>query len=412
MLDAASLHALPEELLLQILSHLQLATLRTIEGVSQAMKKYARSVCRSQSWRAKLQNADDIMLEGWMLSNWRTRKLELPTPMCPGAYSPDANGIVALSLHGDCLASACYHSCVVQVWQAPSKYSSLKHLHSLQHDDEEVTCVAIRPGGGDRGRHHRQLVSASRMGSVRLWDLETGEAVLDFTDNGDDAHDAEVFSLVWTDANVLLSGGADRKLQRWCADSGVRLTLQTGYDSVVSLSFDAELDLVASPQLDFSIKLLDAASLRCERALIGHVRPVLAVAMQGGRVASAGIGGCIRLWDARTGACTSILRLVLADGRRSAVIALSLYKDMLITGACGETCVRIWQLREQQDQERFESNDESGNDESRSNGGRVVARLHRPTGAGINSSVCALACDGERVASGNTATSIPALWEV
>ena len=396
----SALSALPDDLQQCVMSHTHLSTLRTLQGVSRAMRVASHAVRRSPAWRDEHQV--EVKLENWMNGRFTPRKLDIPEGACPGAYSPTSCGLTAVVMCGGYLASA---GCgpVAQVWQATSRQlGPYKHLHSLSHGDDEVTCLALRPGGR-QSSDPQQIATACRGGALFLWDLPSGAIVHEFSSGGaaDDEGGAlvnDIFGIVWTEPDVLLSGGA-RELHRWSATSGSRLSVKDDCQSVVSLAYDPELDLVASPQVDFSVWLLAADSLECKHVMVGHTRPVLAVAIGGGRVASAGCGGSIRIWDAHTGACTATLCVQLARGQRPAVCALAIRDDVLVSGACGEMCVRMWRLSE-------------SDDRSDDGGGRVVARLHRPTGGSRLTSVCALAFDGDRVASGDTAASIPALWEV
>ena len=91
---------------------------------------------------------------------------------------------------------------------------------------------------------------------------------------------------------------------------------------------------------------------------------------------------------------------------------------MLVSGGCGETCVRVWRLKaplaESSAGTPADSTSSSDGDVSErveaEAAGQVVARLNRPDGGG--GSPCVLAFDGERVVSGDGAVCMPACWMV
>ena len=62
---------------------------------------------------------------------------------------------------------------------------------------------------------------------------------------------------------------------------------------------------MASGGLDGTVRLWDAASGACLHVLTGHTAAVLGVGLSadGGRVASGGADGTVRLWDAASGEC-------------------------------------------------------------------------------------------------------------
>ena len=132
---------------------------------------------------------------------------------------------------------------------------------------------------------------------------------------------------------------------------------------------------------DFAIALHAADSLEVQQRLLGHTRPVLSVALGGCRVVSGGCDG-IRIWCLPRGECIGHM---LCGGP---AFALALHGATLLSGACGETGVRVWDVHAQ----------------------KLVGRLNGGS-AGAIGSVCALACDGQRAASGVNAGFVPQLWD-
>ena len=279
------------------------------------------------------------------------------------------------------------------IWRI-APHGSCGMAHTLAHPTE-IACAALSPED-EEGKH---VATACRDGSLRVWTLPAGELAveMDGAHGGAAGRDGagpvamsatDVFGLVWLDARTLLSAGTDRALRRWCARTGSCLQSLCGTAACSALAVDRALGLVASPQRDHAVALLACDTLDCARTLHGHTRPIMAVALGGGLVACAGMGGLITCWDAHSGACTRTLSY-----RAAGTYALALLGGdagsgaLLLSGGCGETCVRVWSLRH----------------------GALVARLHRPHGG--SGSVCALAVHGARVLSGDNAASMPQLWE-
>ena len=409
--DAAVTLFSVHELVTHILSYADLPTLSTLSAVSSRLCKLSRGVKLGDvDWR--LLHRDEVLLDQWMSSAHRACKCEWPVHRkMQAGYPTGYDGLRSVDLRcGWIAATGGNLSPFAHLWIPCKHGGTCKHAISLAHDDDEVVCVAIRPNG-------LGLATACRSGEIRVWDLgDIGEAASSWEEAP--AHTGDVFALVWTDEDTLLSGGVDRVLRSSSfREAGAAQTLIERRDtsSVVALAFDAQLKLVASPQRDYSIHLLSSASageLETRTRLIGHTRPVLAVAIGGGRVASGGCGGCIRLWSASSGECTAKLA-------SPATYALGLHgESMLVSGGCGETCVRVWRLKaplaESSAGTRADSTSSSDGDVSErveaEAAGQVVARLNRPDGGG--GSPCVLALDGERVVSGDGAVCMPASWMV
>ncbi len=368
------LEALHEDALLAILQHCGLAQLRAVALVSRALRSASRAVRRDVLWQTA--HLDETQLDRWMRGKYAPRRVARPSA-APASGAPIGySGLMAVDLLDEWLVSG-GHQAVCHVWRVP-KFGACECVHALPHPSE-VTCVALRPGGA-------HLATACRSGELRLWCLDAGRP----HGRAPSPHDGDVFGLVWLGPHALLSGGTDRTLRRWCARAERALSVEADTPAVSALAYDAQLGLVASPRRDYSIALLaapaGAGALECRALLVGHTRPVLAVAFGAGssRVVSGGCGGTIRVWDATTGLCTA----TLAHGSPG-TYALALHGDTLVSGECDEACARVWSV----------------------SAGRVVARLHKTTGGG--GSVCALAIAGaaERVACGDNVSNCPHVWE-
>ncbi|MCA9264121.1 MAG: hypothetical protein KDA60_09755, partial [Planctomycetales bacterium] len=98
---------------------------------------------------------------------------------------------------------------VVRVWQVTDAGVGEQPIRELKAHDDEVTVVLANPAAG------AQLLTASRDGSVKLWDANSGNQMRVF------AHGSPVVSAsVSPDGSRLLSSGEDRSIKLWNVADG------------------------------------------------------------------------------------------------------------------------------------------------------------------------------------------------
>jgi WD40 repeat protein/serine/threonine protein kinase len=200
---------------------------------------------------------------------------------------------VAFSRDGRRLASASTGEGVnlwdTQTWGSPLR-TFLTHPHP-------VSALAFSPDGG------RLLAEASFNRKVRIWDTATGELRHTFP------HDGGVGGVAFSpDGRRLASAGEEKIVRVWDAATGrevLGLRGHTGPCGCVAFSPDGHR--LASASTDKTIRVWDATPLREDErqdilTFTGHGDEIRSVAVSpDGRVASAGIGGPVKVWDAATG---------------------------------------------------------------------------------------------------------------
>ena len=214
---------------------------------------------------------------------------------------------------------------------------------ALSGNVEEVYAVVVAPDGS-------WLASGSDDGTVRIWDVATGQegAVLE-------GHTDMVRALaVAPDASWLASGSDDGTVRIWDVATGQeRAVLESHTSHVEALAVAPDGSWLASGSWDSTVRIWDAATSR-ERALLpGHTNVVraLAVAPDGSWLASGSDDGTVRIWDVATSQERALL-----PGHTDMVRALAVAPDgsWLASGGFDGT-VRIWDTATSQERAVLES---------------------------------------------------------
>jgi WD40 repeat protein len=161
-------------------------------------------------------------------------------------------------------------------------------LRTIKGPKRGVEAVAFSPDG-------RRLASVSQDGTVKVWDVATGQEFLSLK-----GHDSVAFS---PDGRRLASVGQDETVKIWDAATGQEFRTLKGHRTwVMSLAFSPGGGRLASASSDQTVKLWDVATGQESLTLKGHTGTVTSVVFSpdGRRVASAGRDGTVRVWGATT----------------------------------------------------------------------------------------------------------------
>jgi WD40 repeat protein len=243
-----------------------------------------------------------------------------PHPVSALAFSPDGGRLAEASLNRK-----------VRLWDAAT--GELRH--TLPHDGA-VLGVAFSPDG-------RRLASAGEEKIVRVWDATTGREVL-----GLRGHPGPGGCVAFSpDGHRLASASTDKTIRIWDAtplwgdERQDALTITGHGDEIrcVAVSSDGR---VASAGIGTSVKVWDAATGEVGVEFDAHGVTVLCLAWQpdGGRIASAGWDGrrhTAWVWDARTGE----RKFPLPSGLPCFAVAFSPDGRYLVTGA-GNGALQVW----------------------------------------------------------------------
>ncbi|MFA5964135.1 MAG: pentapeptide repeat-containing protein [Sphingomonas sp.] len=229
-----------------------------------------------------------------------------------------------VDFEGARLAGSRWRGCTVTAGAIDASLGSRVEARDCLIDDKTWPAQKSATGGvawSSRLRGHQGYVHSVALGmvagravivsggsdrSVRLWDAESGDALR--TLNGHQG-DVRSVALGMIDGRaVVVSGGYDRSVRLWDAESGDALRTLNGHGDwvqAVALGTVAGRAVIISGGFDRSVRVWDAESGNALRALSGNERAVqsLSLAMIARRavIASGGTDGSVHLWDVESG---------------------------------------------------------------------------------------------------------------
>ena len=192
-------------------------------------------------------------------------------------------------------------------------------FRTFKAHDEMVWSIAFSHDG-------ELLATGSYDHTAKLWNVETGECVAVLAEHTD-----QVFSVTFSPDDALLaSTSSDGSIKIWAVETGRCVKTLTGHNGFVSSGVfcpmgDRNRPLFVSGGFDNQIKLWDVDSGQCLQTLEGHTQTVwsLAFSADGQLLASGDEDATIRLWDTQSWQCLQTLKLP------------GPYEGMNITGATG-----------------------------------------------------------------------------
>ncbi len=200
-------------------------------------------------------------------------------------------------------------------------------IRTLEERANGVTAVAVVDG--------RRAVSGSNDGTLRVWDLESGETLRTL-----EGHAAGVTVVAVVDGRRAVSGSNDGTLRVWDLKSGETLRTLQGHANEVTAVAVVDSRRAVSGSNDGTLRVWDLESGETLRTLQGHTHWVTAVVMVDGRHAVSGsIDRTLRLWNLDSGETLRIL-----EGHSAGVKALAVVDGRRAVSASNDRTLRLWDL--------------------------------------------------------------------
>ncbi|KAJ7191535.1 WD40 repeat-like protein [Mycena pura] len=219
-------------------------------------------------------------------------------------------------------------------YSGPSDANWVNFRKVIREHKDSVYSVAFSPDG-------RRIASGSDDRTVRIWDSETGIALLAPLNGHADGILSVAFS---PDGKRVVSGSSDCTVRIWDSESGAAIgaAMKSHTDAVVSVAFFPNGRQILSGSIDKTARIWDpeAGALRSV-PLTGHTKDVRSVALSpdGRRFVSGSDDHTVRIWDSETGAALG----AALNGHTDTVWAVAFSPDgrRIASGSFDRT-VRIW----------------------------------------------------------------------
>jgi WD40 repeat protein len=174
-----------------------------------------------------------------------------------------------------------------------SKYPVEQAIQAFDKDVAHLQLVHYLSDGNT-------LASGNSDGSITLWDITSGDKVLDLK-----GHEDSVNSLYCSpNSKILASGSSDMTIKLWDISTGTTLSSLEGHlDSISSVAFSPNGKILASGSSDNTIKLWDLNTKQEISALFGHAKEVSGIHFSPDSkfIASSSNDKTIKLWQVNTG---------------------------------------------------------------------------------------------------------------
>jgi cytochrome c len=219
--------------------------------------------------------------EDGRIAIWRTGE-QKPAMVLEGHQAPVV--ALALSPEGSTLASASWDH-TVRLWPLAGGAPRV-----LEGHQQNVNGVAFTPDG-------KSVVSAGYDATLRVWPLAGGGS--------------PAIAMVPTPLNSvavsrdgeIVTGGADGKVYFLSPSAEMRGEVEAGPTPIISLAVSPDGKLVAAAGIRGSVAIIDRASRKLTRTLVGPGLPVWSAAFlpDNRTLLTGGADRMIRRWDAATG---------------------------------------------------------------------------------------------------------------
>jgi cytochrome c len=233
-------------------------------------------------------NAVAFLADGRVVTSGEDARIAIWTP---GAAQPSAvlaghtAPVVALAVSpdGTTLASAAWDH-TARLWPLAGGAPRV-----LEGHQQNVNGVAFTPDG-------RSLVTAGYDATLRIWPLAGGAPVVA-------SLPSSLNSVVVTSDGEIATAGADGKVYMLSATGELTGEIEVGQTPIIALAASRDGKLVAAAGIRGSVAIIERATRKLVRTLVGPGLPVWSAAFlpDGRTLLTGGADRMIRCWDAVTG---------------------------------------------------------------------------------------------------------------
>jgi WD40 repeat protein len=329
-------------------------------------------------------------------------------------------GDVSFSPDGQTIASASGDG-TIKLWNVETG----EILHTLKGHQGAVLDLSFSPDG-------QTIASASDDQTVKLWTVATGELIHSL-----EGHQDWIRSLSFSpDGQTIVSASDDQTLKLWAVKTGTLIQTLSGHQALVSsIRFSPDGQTIASASDDRTVKLWDGKTGALIRTLAGHQGEIWSIRFsRDGKTLASGSGDkTIKLWDVQTG---GLIHTLVGHQDIVRVITFSPDGTTIASGSAGntftsgslDTNIKLWDVKTGQVLYTLAGHQDGVVDLTFSPNGKMLASGSRdytiklwsvPTGKEIDTlkghldwvSKVIFSPDGHRIVSGSSDNTVK-IWQV
>lgn len=191
----------------------------------------------------------------------------------------------------------------IRLWSLKQK----SELYKIQLNEFYIWSVAVTKDGSKAvltTYNHNNLETAN---SLQIWDLEKGEALYKFVDNGTRDYDHTMYAVAITpDGKKIMSSGPNYSIRVWDFKlECITTTVNTHREPVRAITLTNDGQRMISASDDCRLKVWDLAEekVTCSHDLVGHTDNVWSVAVtsDGQYAVSTSFDNTMKLWRVSSG---------------------------------------------------------------------------------------------------------------